>query len=98
MYNVLTTETTLAQEKRISILSQKYHLMILMDEEAFANDFFCKPNQTINSHEEWLLREFSRLMHREALVRQRESKFLPQSSSRRTTENGNTRSDTQHND
>ena len=43
----------------------------------FANDFYSSFGDTTEptSHQEWLLREYSKLMHREIKVRQMENKL-----------------------
>tara|TARA_A100001015_G_scaffold316676_1_gene431651 strand:- start:3525 stop:3737 length:213 start_codon:yes stop_codon:yes gene_type:complete len=43
----------------------------------FANDFYTSFEETTDptSHEEWLLREYSKLMHREIKVKQLENKL-----------------------
>ncbi len=46
-------------------------------EKEFATSFFNenKSNETPSDHQEWLLREYSKLMHRECSVKKREDKF-----------------------
>ena len=67
-----------------------------MNEDAFAKEFFNFSNTTVNTHEEWLLREYSRLMHREAIVKREESKFSKTGPTHHHT-NEQTGSDSQHN-
>lgn len=46
-------------------------------EKEFASGFFNenKSNETPSDHQEWLLREYSKLMHRECLVKKREEQI-----------------------
>ena len=64
-----------------------------MEADTFARDFFNGQHANVTTHEEWLLREYSRLMHREAELKQRESKF---SSLTQASANEQTRPSTQH--
>jgi hypothetical protein len=50
-------------------------------EKQLAAEFFQAPRNPTNNHEEWLLREYSKLMHLEAEVRKRESNLPSKSSS-----------------
>ena len=58
-------------------------------EKVLSNEFFNASAKTVTTHEEWLLREYSRLLHRECRLKKteienRESNF-PQSSDTTTT-------------